>query len=485
MNRNRLIEALNQATVKGAIVTLLGGSPKADNTIGRQKDVSPGQAEYHEVAVKNDRKSKIHDCRDMDTNDPRIKRCHTLLSFDASVGGFNLNINSALNERIKNDTKEITDLLISDCNVTSNLNGWIYKCLLDGDLVGELGIDDAEAKITRIKRLEPVITYSRQDIYGNFPTDKPAYYQEDSLIYGQITAEFWKYQIAHCGWERFDGDVYGNPLFTSARKHYRRLDEAEKSAVAIRKLDAGDHITFNGLNTQKEQMDFKEANKDSLDNPFRPVNVWYLSENLKFQKHTGSRNLGELSDLKYFEGLVVMASGVPIALLSGGREEIINRDVFEDQLKKYYSTIASIDNIIENWLREIFSTALLLKGITPESVQYSFNWSNKDRDDIDLKIERGLKLQQLGYPFVIIHTMVDLDGVEYEDVIERVKEQIAEGVIPYGMNAKLDPNLMALLGNLANSQNKGSKLAEDISKLRELAEAQLEPSGDMGGFRRL
>ena len=470
--------------IKDAISVLVGRKQVADNTIGLQRPVTPDMQFYDEIAVKNDRKSKILDCREMDETDPRIERCHTLLSTDASVNGFQINVISGLSEKAKTDAKAFIDATKDKCKVVDNTSGWIRAMLVDGDLFGELDIDEQAGEITRIKKLEPLITFSNVDVYGKVPEGNPAYRQEDPMIYEKIIAEFWDYQIAHTGWKKSDGKSYGTPLFSPSRKHWRRLDQAEISVVGMRRLDAGDTVHWKGFSSREEIINFRNTNKDSLSNPMKPVNYYYTTGNVEMVKQSGSRNLGELNDLKYFEGLVFMPSGVPMALVSGGREESINRDIFEDQLKAYYRVIQIIDDVIEQWLRGIFDIALLLKGITPESIKYTFNWGAKDRDDIDIKIARGVELQKLGYPFKIINLTCDLDGVEFEDVIEAIKEQIADGVVPYGLNTKIDPNLLALLSGMAGQQGKGSKLTEEISKLRELAEATMSPDGDMTEFRR-
>ena len=470
--------------IKDAISVLMGKAKLADTTIGLQRPVTKEMKSYDGISVKNDRQSKIKDCREMDATEPLIEFCHRLIADEASVNGFNVNVASALNTRIQDDSEKIIESMQGICKVQGNLWGWIYDMIMDGDLMAEFDIDENAKEINRIKKLEPLITYSNIDQYGKLEDGKPAYRQTDPYIYEKIIAEFWEYQIGHTGWKKRDGRIYGTPLFATARKAWRRLDQAEIAVVGMRRLDAGDTVHWSGFNTPKEMEDFKEQNKDSLENPMKPVNYYYTSGNVVMNKLQGSRNLGELNDLEYLEDKVVMASGIPMGLLPG-HEKDINRDVFEDQLKKFYTTIQKIDEHIEEWLREAFDIALLLKGIIPESLQYTFNWGAKDRDDIDIKIQRAMHLQLLGYPFEIIVMTCDLDGVEYEDVIEKVKTQIADNVVPYGLGAKLDTNLLALLTGMAGKDNKTESLASDIKKLRELAESEMSPNGDMAEFRRL
>lgn len=470
--------------IKDAISVLMGKAKLADTTVGLQRPVTKEMKSYDDISVKNDRQSKIKDCREMDATEPLIEFCHRLIADEASVNGFNVNVASALNTRIQDDSEKIIESMQGICKVQGNLWGWIYDMIMDGDLMAEFDIDENAKEINRIKKLEPLITYSNIDQYGKLEDGKPAYRQTDPYIYEKIIAEFWEYQIGHTGWKKRDGRIYGTPLFATARKAWRRLDQAEIAVVGMRRLDAGDTVHWSGFNNEKEMIEFQEKNKDSLENPMKPVNYYYTSGNVVMNKLQGSRNLGELNDLEYLEDKVVMASGIPMGLLPG-HEKDINRDVFEDQLKKFYTTIQKIDEHIEEWLREAFDIALLLKGIIPESLQYTFNWAAKDRDDIDIKIARGLKLQELGIPIEIIIMVIDLDGMDYEIIVDAAKRQVAEGIFPLGLNTRLDPNLIAFLSGIAKTQGKQESLASDIKKLRELAESEMSPNGDMAEFRRL
>lgn len=469
--------------LKDAIAVLSGRKKVEDNTIGLQRPVTEEMKSYDDIAVRNDRISKIKDCREMDEVEPLIEFCHRLLADEATVNGFRINITSSLNKRIKDDATQFIADMQSKCKIQNNIWGWVYDMLMDGDLITEFDIDERNREIVRIKKLEPLITFCNQDNYGKYDDSKPAYKQTDPYIYEKVIAEFWDYQIGHTGWKKRDGRIYGTPMFATARKAWKRLDQAELSVVGMRRLDAGDTIHWYGFNTPKEIMDFREVNKDSLANPMKPVNYYYTTGNVQMNKVTGSRNLGNLTDLEYFEDKVVMASGIPIGLLPG-HEKDINRDVFEDQLKKFYTTVQKIDEHLECLLRKAFDTTLLLKGIVPESLIYVFNWGAKDRDDIDIKIARALNLQQLGFPFEIIVMTCDLDGVDYEDVLEKIKTQIAEGIVPYGLGAKMDPNLLALLTGMAGKSQKQESLAEDIRKLRELSEMAMSPQGDMADFKK-
>ena len=311
------------------------------------------------------------------------------------------------------------------------------------------------------------------DAEGNFPDDKEAYYQEHPWTREKIkTFEAW--QIVHIPWEYEDGKPYGEPIFGAARLPWERLSSGEKNVVMRRAIRSGKK-QHHKVGTEEKPgsweavEEYKRRNQDALENPLSPVQDYFSNGLVNIDDIGGDSELGNLADIKHFEGLLAMAAGIPIALLSGGREEDVNWNVLREQEEDYFKVVHDINDTFEYGLRKVFNLALLLAGIHDESIKYTLNWGAKDRDDIDSKIDRGEKLQKLGYSFETTFNVCDLDELTYEDEVERIQKQIEEGVLPYGVGMKLDPNMMILLSSMLG----GDKLTEQISKLREVAEEAL------------
>ena len=101
-------------------------------------------------------------------------------------------------------------------------------------------------------------------------------------------------------------------------------------------------------------------------------------------------------------------------------------------------------------------------------------WGSGDRDDLTKKIEQADKLQVLGYSFRTLFDFINLDGVKYEDEMDRIREQTAEGVVPYGINTRVDPTLAALIsGNFTPPEDGGGESDDEedaeMEELRKMA----------------
>lgn len=446
---------------------------EAEKGEGLQRPVTKEMAIFDRTALRYDRQSKIKQCQEMANSDSRIARMLYKLASDAVIGGFTLKVESAASETVEKQAQEIIDTIIKRCEILRKLKGWIKSCLREGDLFLEVVVDDTTREIVRLKKLATAITFSNMDAEGNFPDDKEAYYQEHPWTREKIkTFEAW--QIVHIPWEYEDGKPYGEPIFGAARLAWERLSSGEKNIVIRRAIKSGKKQhhkvgTEEKPGSWQEVEEYKRRNQDALENPLSPVQDFFSNGLVDIDDIGGDAELGNLADIEHFEGLLAMAAGIPIALLSGGREEGVNRDVLEEQEEDFYRVVGDINDTIEYGLRKVFNFALLLAGIHDESIKYTFNWGAKDRDDIDAKIDRGIKLQALGYSQETIFNVCDLDELTYEDEVERIQKQIEDGVIPYGVGMKLDPNMMILLSSMLG----GDKLTEQISKLREVAEEAL------------
>lgn len=423
---------------------------------------------YDKESIRSDRLNVIEDVEKMARTDPRVKRILMKLASDAAVGGFNVQVKTAPGDALKEQAQNIIDEVVSVCKIKSKLKGWVFAQIRDGDLFLEVTVGDT--KITRLKRIATKITHSNLNNEGNFPEGEPAYYQEHPWSREKVrTFEPW--QIVHIPWEYIDGEIYGQSMMGAARLTFKRLDKSEENVVIRRSVRAGVRY-FHSVGTKDNPgswegvEEYKERNRDTLDNPLDPVQDFYGDGLVSIERLEGDTSIGDMDDIKHFEGMLSMTAGVPMALLSGGREENINRDILEEQEEDYFRVIADINQGMEAGLRKVFSFALLLAGINDEAIKYTFNWGAKDRDDIDAKIDRALKLQKLGYSFETIVETCDLDEMDFEAELERIKAQLEDGTIPYGIG--IEPQIFTITGAAPQtySPTANEQLLEHVRELR-------------------
>ena len=142
---------------------------------------------------------------------------------------------------------------------------------------------------------------------------------------------------------------------------------------------------------------YKKEQKETLNKPGEASQDIFTNHLVEIKTLMGDENIGEIEDLKWIEGLFSIATGIPQALLSGGRETATNFTVIKEQEEDYLRVIGDIDEVLEEAFVQIFDFALMLKGINSDSVVYTFNWGAKDREDIDRKVLRAERLQGIGY----------------------------------------------------------------------------------------
>jgi len=168
-----------------------------------------------------------------------------------------------------------------------------------------------------------------------------------------------------------------------------------------------------------------------------------------------------------------------MALLGGGREKSVNRDVLEEMQEDYYKVIGDINNLMESAYRRLFDFQLLLDGINVESVTYSFDWSARDREDVDMKIARAAKLLALGFSFETVFTICNITDVTFEEELQRIERQVAAGIVPYGLGARMDPQMAMLIAqgmfSPGTPKSPNNEVIEELRALRLIGEKEITP----------
>ena len=403
---------------------------------GLQRDVTPGLEKLNIENVRRDRHSMYREIRTMVENDPRWDRMIYKLTSDAAYKSFTVTVESADGKRKQKEAQAVIDrtrFLIED---KRKLRGWIKGLLRDGDLFLQLIVDTKNREIIKAKKLAAEITHTRMNAEGEFPADKKPYYQQSRFNPFEAEREFDEWEIVHLKWDAEDGQQYGKSLLASSRLAWRRLESGEKDIAIRRKIRAGKkwhHKLGSGdaPATDEEIDQYEEKQKDTLSKPTEPSQDIFTNHLVEIKELMGDETVGDIEDLKWTEGLFSIATGIPQALLSGGRETATNFTVIKEQEEDYLRVVGDIDEVLEEAFRYIFDLGLLLKGINPDTVVYVFNWGAKDREDIDRKVLRAERLQGIGLSFETVFNTMDLDGITFEEEVERIKKQREEGIIPY------------------------------------------------------
>ena len=458
-----------------------------NTAMGRQRDSSPATDRLNIESVSNDKHSRHQEIKQMVENDPRWDRILYKLASDASYKSFTVTVESADGKRQQKQAQAVIDrtrFLIED---KKKIRGWIKGLLRDGDLFLQLIVEDRE--LVKAKKLAAEITHTRMNAEGEFPPDKKPYYQQSKWSPYEAEREFEEWEIVHLKWDSEDGQKYGKSLLNSSRLAWRRLESGEKDIAIRRKMRAGlrQHHKIGTDKTPGSPKDIDEyqlRNKATFNNPTDPAQNIYSNHLVDIKTLEGDETIGEIEDLKWIEGLFTIASGIPQALLSGGgREAATNLNVIKEQEEDYLRVIGDIDEVMEEAFRRIFDIALLLAGINPDAVVYVFNWGAKDREDTDKKVQRAERMLTMGYSFETVFKTVDLDGVTYEEELERIQCQVDDGFIPYrgAMVRGLQQETLASISAAGNMTNEEKKISDGQADGEDNASANGSPTAHPSG----
>ena len=452
-----IADKLNSETEIDTYIKRSHGTATKGQEAGLQRSVTPGFEEMDRQSIRRDRMTAMREIHEMIAVDPRIDKQLRKLASDASLNRYTVVVRHADSKRVEKQAQQIIDKTRKNINDHDKLKGWTKSLLRDGDLFFQLVVDKKENEITRLKKIDASITYSRLNAEGDFPADKKPYYQESPAAINQIEREFDLWEIVHAKWDEEDGKPYGKSLYYSTRLAWRRLDEGERNIVIRRAVRAGFKL-HHTLGTEDEPADWDEIKKykkrteDSIQNPTAPNQDYYTAGNVKIGAITGDVAVDSIGDLQHFEGILSIATGIPNALISGGREASTNFAVIKEQEEDYLRNLSDINDAIQAAFTEVFNRALLLKLINPDGIIYEYKWGAKDREALNIKIEQGILMQSLGFSFETTFDHVNLEDVTVEQELERIKKQKEEQIVPYGTGMRLDTAIAQSQGILPQNE---------------------------------
>ena len=170
----------------------------------------------------------------------------------------------------------------------------------------------------------------------------------------------------------------------------------------------------------------------------------------------GRQNLGELSDIKYFQEKLYRSLNVPSSRIGGQEGFNLGRssEILRDELK-FTKFVGRLRKRFSNMFNDLLRTQLLLKnivspedwGIMSEHIQYDFLYDNhfSELKDAELMTER-LNIAATAEPYIGKYYSQDWVRRKIlrqtdEEIIEQdklIKKEIAAGIIP-DPNAPIDP----------------------------------------------
>jgi hypothetical protein len=353
-----------------------------------------------EWSAASDRRSKVRACREMYANDPRGEAVIATLARDIVRGGFAVDVTDAPSGQ-GDRAEQIADDLTKRLDLAQRLDDWVRLTLRDGDSFLELSVDDS-LNISQVTRKPTLEVRRNSNSRDQFDDARRAFWQGDAWSVEPPGNAVWfaQWQIIHARWAHDEGSRYGQPLFASATKPFKRMSEGETDIAVRRKTRAGmKYLHQFPAGTDRSVIEeYKLLNRDSIDNPLAAIADYFGTVDIK--AIGGDAELGKIEDVMHHIRTWWLASPVAMSLLGYGQD--LNRDVLDKQSEQYQMALMGLTAFPEvEIVKPLLERQWLLQGILPAGLTYRIKWRNKQlitAATVSQATDAALKLMALGRP---------------------------------------------------------------------------------------
>ena len=402
-----------------------------------------------QFAAEAGRRPLVEDCRRMYEEDTRAQGVVDTLAADSVKGGFELRVDG----RRAQEAQQIATDLLTRIGFWENIEEWVRETLNDGDTFLELGAN-RQGDIVEVTRKPTLEIHRWTDEYDRFIDPSRAFFWTDLYWNGGYNAAalidppadavfFAEWQLIHARGGKRANSRYGRPLFGSARKAYKRMQEGELDIAIRRKTRAGMKYVHSLEDASEADIQAYQArNKAALGDPFAAVADFFSNKRTTIQSIQGDARLSEIDDVLHHIRTWWVAAPVPMSLLGYGQD--LNRDVLDEQKEQYDSRKeAQSAWVTAQFVKPLVERQWLLKGILPESLNWSVEWSSKQAlSATTLKdaSDAALKLKALGLRDETVIRLLSLfiPNFDADAEIEAIQQQMADQVARVAANATPD-----------------------------------------------
>lgn len=331
------------------------------------------------LAEETDRRTLVRECMAMYRADTRVREILQAVARDATRGGFELTVEGPRAA----EAKAIATEMLERVDFWKWIEPWVRLTLRDGDAFLEL-VADGAGDLVEISRKPTLEMHRLSDEFDHFKDVTKAFAWSDALWGGWTldgtpppgSVTFAEWQIVHARWDH-DGDGrYGSPLFAAARTAFKRMSEGELDIAIRRKTRAGMKYVHSLKDASQGDIEaYRLRNQAALDEPFAAVADFFSTRETTITAVQGDANLSEIEDVLHHMRTFWLASPKPMGLMGFGQD--LNRDVLDEQQREYDLAKEAISRwVTEQIVAPIVERQWLLKGILPESLTWSAEWSS-------------------------------------------------------------------------------------------------------------
>lgn len=493
--------------------------PESDSSIEARKvhndAIGPmvqGAWDWYEEAVYSEqsRRAKYRDYDMMDAEDPVLNSALDIYADNATKGDADddvvVNIVSE-NEKVIEILTEVKDRLNLDTEAWSIARGLAKY----GDNFEEIVVYP-DLEVYKMKNLDADSMNVLTDRFGRLEEEPYEQVRSDT---GTVIASLKEWQVLHFRLRRDRQSDYGvdGSILAPIRKVYKQLAMMEDALVIARLTRApqryGFLIDVEGLEPGQPTIDYLNQAKDmmkkrrtidpstgKMDLKFNPLS---MEEDLFVGVKSGSRadvkvlqgqaNLGQMSDIEFFQNKLFAGLKVPKAYL-GFERDVNAKATLTEQDVQFARSVRRIQLAMIEQYRKLFDFVLAVRGIKPSEADYSVVMPATSAVDelrrwqvekVKVDVAKVLR-REVGVSFRwVLSNLLELSDEDIEDIVSdyvepesadnRMLTAIREYSMPPEMAEEITDKELKLLKY---------KLSEEIEALKDLLDWKLEEDRGRG-----
>lgn len=374
---------------------------------------------YRSMWTDPDLRACIHDIRDMDRKDPRVKKIHGRMSRAAVKGGLQLRAPMGA-KRIQRLWDQYVRRL--GLHRREKLESDARGLIMEGNLPLQWVLD-RQNRVANGVRMPTETMVPLVGPNGRFHDPRRAYKQYD-LSSGQQLAVFplWSLSLVRLTPENHDDyGSMGRPYLDSARKTWRQLTMTEEDLVIRRRSRAPQRKVHTLEGASKEELEEYRAGieKEQMEGN---VTDYYMNRKGSVTALEGDANLDQIADVGHL--LDTFFSGAPAPKGLFGYASDLQRDILEDLKQDFYDELDALQDSLAFAYELGFSLELLLNGINPEEADVRVVFAERRTETANQAADRALKYQALGTPTT---TVWETAGLDPEEQLERREAERKSG----------------------------------------------------------
>ena len=405
---------------------------------------------WEHIGQLHDIRTKITEIEELDEADGQVKMLHKKLASMSTRGGVRFVMREGENAKMDKIATAWIKRVNLDHRETRKQHAW--RLLKHGNLVLQNVISPAP----RIESLVVMPTQTMRplkDDRDQFPDPGKAYAQMDPMGMS-VSTTFAKWQISWAAYDKEANKLYGRPLIDAERKRARQIGVTDEDLVIRRRVRAWLRLlhTLEGA-SMAELEEYKEFNKESLEDPLRPDNDLYTNQKGGVQAIQGDANLDQIADVKYLNQKFYAGAGTHAHLFGPFAEEM-NRDTYEDTLADLYELLEDIQEALCDCWEESLRIEFLLNGINSDAYEWDLKLLARKVETPNQQLDRALKERAVGLPLKLIVT--ETLNKNWELVKEMINEERDEMDAYSQVDDELGDNVSPISIVQGNQRNKDS-----------------------------